>query len=183
MVSAESKYLMKQVFNLNDEIEAEEAFLKMKNVELNWTDDSYTLSDLLNSWNDISNEKEVTLKQFLYAFYNASDSLDSYSLTVDEINKLIVAMILTTKEDGSITGNAVKSIISRIYTEEVKSKLQDKSINVTKEDTAMDVFDKIKNHVNKFTDEDNRSNEILELSQIIGGVYHLVRTSAIINNL
>lgn len=179
----ENKEMITNLFNLKNEKELEETILKLKHVELIWTEDNFTLIDLINSWNNVSNENAITMIQLLESFYKASASSKANALSVEDLNNLTAYVASTTREQGLIIGNALKSILTRISTDEVIYELNKKDISVSKNDSVDGVLNKIKNHINKFTNKDERSGEILDISKIIGGNYHLARASAILNNI
>lgn len=183
IITIKEKELITTLFDLTSEKEIEDAITKLKYIEVVWSNENLTLMDLINSWNTVSNKNAVTMIQLLDSFYKASLSSKHDSLSVEDLNTLTTYIASITRESGLIIGNALKSIIARASTEEVIKKLNDKNIVVSKEDSVMNVFDKIKNHIDKITDKEKKIKETLDLSQIIGGNYHIARASAIVSNL
>jgi len=183
MTVLQNKELIINLFNLDNELELEETLIKINHIHSVWNSERFTLTDLLDSWNEISNNNNITMIQLLDAFYKSSLEAKENNLSANELIELIVAMISATREGGLITGNTINSIISRISKENVINGLKTKGIEVKKEDTIINVFDKIKNHISKITNKEERDNEITSISKIVGGIYHMSRTNAIIQNM
>lgn len=175
--------LIVELFDLQNPKEIEETVSKLYMVGLVWNHSDYNLKDLIDSWNVVSSENTITMIQLLDSFFKASVSPKVYDLTVDDMNNLTTFVASRTKESGSIIGNALKSIMSRVASEDVIVDLNARNLNVTSDDTTVLVFKKIKNYLDGIADIEERCTEMAKIVKLIGGNYHIVRTVSILDSI
>jgi TP901 family phage tail tape measure protein len=102
---------------------------------------------IVESWNQISNNYAVTSETLAVACANSGLSAKTENVTFDELNGMIAAIASMTKKSGLEIGHSLKTIFTRLRTEEAQRALKSIGIDVIDEMTdnrsATDIFSEL----------------------------------------
>lgn len=178
-----NKELIVTLFNLTTEKEIEDTLMKLNLVEAAWDNhEDFSILDLVDSWNNISNKNIISMNQLLNAFYKVSVTASSEEISTEVINVLVTYNLIATREQGLEIGNALKSVITRLKNDKVKDDLSKHGIEVSDCDSFIDVLDKTKCTLNLLTNEEEKSSKLKLIAEIIGGKYNLSRVRLLLEN-
>jgi TP901 family phage tail tape measure protein len=171
-----------QVLQNISDLDATQAVDTLTSAMLNFNiaaDDSITIANKLNN---VDNAFAISTKDLSDGIRKAAATAKTFGVDIDELTGYIAAIGSTTRESGSIVGNGLKTIFSRLTTIEGAEKVLN-GANVAMRDMegnvrpVSDIIEDLAGNWTSLTDEQRQN-----LGVTLAGRFQLTRFLALMNN-
>lgn len=113
------------------ELDTTEAMSSLTATMVNFNIEARNSIEIIDRINEVDNNFAISTKNISEAMEKSASTAKTFGINIDELIGLISAIGITTRESGSIIGNSLKTILSRITTlDESVGALRDVGISV-----------------------------------------------------
>lgn len=171
-----------QVLTNISDLDAQGSFDALVSAMMNYNIEAERSIEIADKLNEVDNQFAVSTRDLAEGIQRAASTAKTFGVELDTLIGYISAIGTTTRESGSVIGNGIKTIVSRITTmSEAESALN--AVNISIRDLegnirpVEDILDELAEKWSSLSDEQRQN-----LGVTLAGRYQLSRFNALLNN-
>jgi TP901 family phage tail tape measure protein len=163
------------------DLTAEDAMDTLASAMVQWNltaSESIKIADMLN---EVDNRNAVSVVQLADSMSKAGDTASTYGASLERLLGYTTAIATTTRESGKVIGNGLKSIFSRLGSDDSIEALGGIGVAVKQADGSLRSIDDILDDVSEKWNTLNNAQQ-RQIGLATAGTYQLTRWNALMNN-
>jgi TP901 family phage tail tape measure protein len=163
------------------DLTAEDAMDTLASAMVQWNmtaSESIKIADMLN---EVDNRNSVSVVQLADSMSKAGDTASTYGASLERLLGYTTAIATTTRESGKVIGNGLKSIFSRLGSDDSIEALGGIGVAVKQADGSLRSIDDILDDVSEKWDSLNNAQQ-RQIGLATAGTYQLTRWNALMAN-